>query len=140
MLMSHDPLADQVWRVMSAVVLDNKDAWRRSAVSRTGLPFSRIRILRRLSRQPMTVKQVAEAATLDAPAATVAVNDLEARGLVIRETDPENRRCKLVSLTESGRKVVTLLDEIEDPAPQALAALDSDDLAVLHQILAKLAR
>lgn len=138
--MSHDPLADQVWRVMSAVVLDNKDAWRRSAVSRTGLPFSRIRILRRLSRQPMTVKQVAEAATLDAPAATVAVNDLEARGLVIRETDPENRRCKLVSLTESGRKVVTLLDEIEDPAPQALAALDSDDLAVLHQILAKLAR
>ena len=138
--MSHDPLADQVWRVMSAVVLDNKDAWRRSAVSRTGLPFSRIRILRRLSRQPMTVKQVAEAATLDAPAATVAVNDLEARGLVIRETDPENRRCKLVSLTESGRKVVTLLDEIEDPAPQALAALYSDDLAVLHQILAKLAR
>ena len=138
--MSHDPLADQVWRVMSAVVLDNKDACRRSAVSRTGLPFSRIRILRRLSRQPMTVKQVAEAATLDAPAATVAVNDLEARGLVIRETDPENRRCKLVSLTESGRKVVTLLDEIEDPAPQALAALDSDDLAVLHQILAKLAR
>ena len=138
--MSHDPLADQVWGVMSAVVLDNKDAWRRSAVSRTGLPFSRIRILRRLSRQPMTVKQVAEAATLDAPAATVAVNDLEARGLVIRETDPENRRCKLVSLTESGRKVVTLLDEIEDPAPQALAALDSDDLAVLHQILAKLAR
>lgn len=122
------------------MVLDNKDAWRRSAVSRTGLPFSRIRILRRLSRQPMTVKQVAEAATLDAPAATVAVNDLEARGLVIRETDPENRRCKLVSLTESGRKVVTLLDEIEDPAPQALAALDSDDLAVLHQILAKLAR
>ena len=138
--MSHEPVADQVWRLMSAVVIDNKDAWRRAAVNRTGLPFSRIRILRRLSRHPMTVKQVAEAATLDAPAATVAVNDLEARGLVIRETDPENRRCKLVSLTESGRKVVTLLDEIEDPAPQALAALDSDDLAVLHQILAKLAR
>jgi len=138
--MSHDLMADQVWRVMSAVVLDNKDAWRRSAVSRTGLPFSRIRILRRLSRHPMTVKQVAEAATLDAPAATVAVNDLETRGLVVRETDPENRRCKLVSLTDAGRKVVSVLDEIEDPAPQALAALDSDDLTALHQILAKLAR
>ncbi len=138
--MSHDSLADRVWRAMSAVVLDNKDAWRRSAVSRTGLPFSRIRILRRLSRHPMTVKQVADAATLDAPAATVAVNDLESRGLVIRQTDPENRRCKLVSLTDAGRKVVAILDEIEDPAPQALAALDSDDLAALHQILAKLAR
>ena len=44
---------------------------------------------------PMTVKEVAEAATMDAPAATVAVNDLEERGLVVRETDPTNRRSKL---------------------------------------------
>ncbi len=138
--MSHDPMADQVWRLMSAVVIDNKDAWRRAAVNRTGLPFSRIRILRRLSRQPMTVKQVAEAATLDAPAATVAVNDLESRGLVVREIDPDNRRCKLVSLTDAGREVVGILDEIEDPAPQALAALGEQDLAALHLILGKLAR
>jgi len=138
--MSREPVADQVWRMMSAVVIDNKDAWRRAAVNRTGLPFSRIRILRRLSRHPMTVKQVAEAATLDAPAATVAVNDLESRGLVSREIDPENRRCKLVSLTDAGRKVVAILDEIEDPAPSALAALGSQDLAALHRILAKLGR
>lgn len=138
--MSHDPVADQVWRMMSAVVIDNKDAWRRAAVNRTGLPFSRIRILRRLARQAMTVRQVADAATLDAPAATVAVNDLEARGLVVREIDPGNRRCKLVSLTDAGRKVVTVLDEIDDPAPQALAALGGQDLAALHRILAKLAR
>ena len=44
-----------------------------------------------------------EAATIDAPAATVAVNDLEDRGLVVRETDPTNRRCKVVSLTDAGR-------------------------------------
>ena len=69
----------------------------------------------------MTVKQVAEAATLDAPAATVAVNDLESRGLVSRRSIRENRRCKLVSLTDAGRKVVAILDEIEDPAPPALA-------------------
>ena len=138
--MSHEPVADQVWRLMSAVVIDNKDAWRRAAVNRTGLPFSRIRILRRLSRHPMMVKQVAEAATLDAPAATVAVNDLESRGLVSREIDPENRRCKLVSLTDAGRKVVAILDEIEDPAPPALAELGSQDLAALHRILAKLGR
>ncbi|HNF06592.1 MAG TPA: MarR family transcriptional regulator [Mycobacterium sp.] len=138
--MSREPVADQVWRMMSAVVIDNKDAWRRAAVNRTGLPFSRIRILRRLSRHPMTVKQVAEAATLDAPAATVAVNDLESRGLVSREIDPENRRRKLVSLTEAGRKVVAILEEIDDPAPQALVTLGDQDLAALHRILAKLGR
>ena len=138
--MSHDPAADQVWRMMSALVIDNKAAWRRAAVNRTGLPFSRIRILRRLARQPMTVKQVAEAATLDAPAATVAVNDLETRGLVVREIDPDNRRCKLVSLTDAGRNIITILDDIEDPAPQSLATLGGQDLAALHRILTKLGR
>jgi len=136
--MSGDQLADQVWRSMSTLVLDNKDAWRRSVVDRTGLPFSRIRILIRLSRRPMTVKQVAEAATIDAPAATVAVNDLEARGLVVREVDPENRRCKLVSLTDEGRKLVAVLDEVEDPAPGVLAGLGEPELQVLQTILARL--
>ncbi len=135
--MSREPL-DQVWRAMSALVLENKDAWRRSAVEQVGMPFSRIRILKRLSRQPMTVKQVAEAATIDAPAATVAVNDLESRGLVIRETNPENRRCKVVSLTAAGHAVLAALDELDDPAPAALAGLDDQDLHTIQSILAKL--
>lgn len=136
--MSGNPVADQVWRSMSRLVLDNKDRWRRAVVDRTGLPFSRIRILRRLATQPMTVKQVAEAATIDAPAATVAVNDLEARGLVVRRPHPENRRCKLVSLTDAGREVVAVLDATEDPAPQMLAALDEQDLQSLQKILARM--
>ena len=135
--MSRNPVADQVWRSMSTLVLDNKDRWRRAAVDRTGLPFSRIRILRRLASQPMTVKQVGEAATIDAPAATVAVNDLEERGLVVRQPHPENRRCKLVSLTDAGRDVIAVLDATDDPAPEILAALDDEDLATLQTILAR---
>jgi DNA-binding MarR family transcriptional regulator len=131
-------LADQVWRQMSSLVLDNKDGWRRAVVERTGLPFSRIRILRRLSGKPLTVKQVAEAATLDAPAATVAVNDLEARGLVVREIDPANRRCKLVSLTDAGWEVIAVLDQTPDPAPGALAELSDSELQTLDAIFAKL--
>jgi DNA-binding MarR family transcriptional regulator len=136
--MSPNPVADQVWRAMSSLVLDNKDGWRRAVVDRTGLPFSRIRILRRLASQPMTVKEVADAATIDAPAATVAVNDLETRGLVVRQTHPDNRRCKLVSLTDAGRDVVAVLDATDDPAPEALASLDEQDLQALRTILARL--
>ncbi|WP_431240593.1 MarR family winged helix-turn-helix transcriptional regulator [Mycolicibacterium aichiense] len=136
--MSGNPLADQVWRSMSSLVLDNKDGWRRAVVDRTGLPFSRIRILRRLASQPMTVKQVAEAATIDAPAATVAVNDLEARGLVVRQPHPDNRRCKLVSLTDAGRDVIAVLDDTDDPAPEVLASLDEQDLQALGTILSRL--
>jgi DNA-binding MarR family transcriptional regulator len=133
-----NPLADEVWRTMAALVIDNRDSWRRSAVEQTGLPFSRIRILRRLARRPITVKEVAAAATVDAPAATVAVNDLEDRGLVVRRTDPANRRCKLVSLTEAGRAVVDIIDAIDDPAPDPLAALSDAELATLRAILERL--
>jgi DNA-binding MarR family transcriptional regulator len=137
--MSRNPLADEVWRAMAALVIDNRDSWRRAVVEQTGLPFSRIRILKRLHRQPMTVKQVAQAATIDAPAATVAVNDLEARGLVVRETDPANRRCKVVSLTDAGRDVVRKIDALPDPAPEVLASLSDDELKALRGILDKLA-
>jgi DNA-binding MarR family transcriptional regulator len=136
--MSRNSLADAVWRAMAALVIDNRDSWKRAVVEQTGLPFSRIRILRRLDGQPMTVKQVAQAATIDAPAATVAVNDLEERGLVVRETDPANRRCKVVSLTDAGRDVVRSIDAIDDPAPEVLASLDDDELKALHAILTKL--
>ena len=138
--MQRNRLADEVWRAMAAAVIDNRDSWKRAVIEETRLPFSRIRILRRLARRPMTVKQVAEAATVDAPAATVAVNDLEDRGLVVRETDPTNRRCKVVSLTDAGREMVQVIDGIDDPAPDALASLDDGDLKALRAIVDKLAK
>lgn len=138
--MPRNPLADEVWRELSAMVVDNRDSWKRAVVEESGLPFSRIRVLRRLARQPMTVKEVALAATMDAPAATVAVNDLEQRGLVVRETVPDNRRCKTVTLTDDGRAVLAAIEAIEDPAPPVFDALDDADLAALRAVLAKLAR
>ena len=86
----------------------------------------------------MSVKQVAHAATIDAPAATVAVNDLEERGLVVRSIDPTNRRCKLVSLTDAGRDMVNAIDAIDDQAPDVVAALSDAELKALHTILARL--
>jgi DNA-binding MarR family transcriptional regulator len=138
--MSRNQLADEVWRDLSRFVFDNRDTWRRAVVDQSGLPFSRIRILKRLARTPLTVKQVAHTATMDAPAATVAVNDLEARGLVVRQIDPSNRRSKLVSLTDAGTAVVAAIDTTDDPAPDALAVLDDADLTTLRAILDKVAR
>lgn len=130
-------LADEVWRGLTALVFDHRDRWRRAVMEQTGLPFSRVRALKRLARQPLTVKQLAYAATVDAPAATVAVNDLEERGLVVREIDPANRRCKLVSLTEAGRALLARIDRVEDPAPDVLAALSAEDLDTLRAILSR---
>jgi DNA-binding MarR family transcriptional regulator len=137
--MSNTDLADEVWRAMASLVIDNRDGWKRAVVEQAGLPFSRIRILMRLNRRSMTVKQLAHAATMDAPATTVAVNDLEARGLVVRETDPTNRRCKVVSLTDAGREMMHMIDAVDDPAPNALAALDDTQLKELKAIIDQVA-
>lgn len=131
-------LADEVWRALTRLVFDHRDSWKRAVIEESGLPFSRIRILRRLERAPMTVKDLAHAATVDAPAATVAVNDLEERGLVVRAVDPANRRCKLVSLTDAGQALSARIDRVEDPAPEALAALGAGDLETLRTILGKI--
>jgi DNA-binding MarR family transcriptional regulator len=136
--MPDSQLADDAWRAMAAVVFDNRDAWRRSVIEATGLPFSRVRVLRRLARRPMTAKEVAEAASMDAPATSVAVTDLEDRGLVVRQADPTNRRCKVISLTEAGREVVTTIDGMDDPAPPVFGALSPAELQTLQAVLAKL--
>lgn len=137
--MSDREFVDRLWRDLAAMVHDNRDGWKRAVVERSGLPFSRIRILQRLRRGPLSVKQVAAAATIDAPAATVAINDLEDRGLVMRQVDPANRRCKVVSLTDAGRAMVAAIDAVDDPAPDVLAALDDRELATLRSIVDKLA-
>ena len=137
--MSRNQMADDVWRALTSLVTDNRDGWKRAVIEQTGLPLSRIRILNRLSRRPMTVKEVAHAAAMDAPATTVAVNDLEGRGLVVRQTDPTNRRCKVVSLTDAGREMVRRIHTVDDPAPDALAGLDNAELDELRAILIKLA-
>ena len=136
--MSDDSLADEVWRTMAAVVFDNRDSWKRNVIETTGLPFSRVRVLRRLIKGAMTAKEIGDAATMDAPATSVAVNDLEDRGLVVREADPTNRRFKLISLTDEGRRVLARIDEVDDPAPGPLAALGVEELRTLQAILATL--
>ena len=132
-------LRDEVWRTMTSLVHSNRETWRRAVIDQTGLPFSRFRMLSRLDGGPLTMKQLASAATVDAPAATVAVTELEQRGLVDRRTDPANRRSKVVSLTEAGREMLDAARAVEDPAPLPFDALSDDEVASLAVLLAKLA-
>lgn len=133
-----DATATRAWQLMAHFVIDHRGPWRRAMMSRTGLPFTNIRLLRRLTRGPMTISDLAAAATIDAPAATVGVNELEKRGLAERAVDPSNRRRKLVSLTDDGRALLADAMTTDDPAPPPFAALDGDEVAALERLLAKL--
>lgn len=133
--------ADVIWQMMVGLVWETRSEWRRNVSSATGLPFSRARILWRLVDAPMTLKQIADETGSDAPATTVAVNDLEDRGLVARHPHPENRRAKLVSLTRAGQELVDLIVRtVHDDAPPGFQQLSKTDLAHLRRILERVNR
>ncbi|MDB5976257.1 MAG: MarR family transcriptional regulator, partial [Nevskia sp.] len=66
--------ADRIWQQLVTLVMDSRGDWRRQVIELTGLPFSRVRALRRLVDAPLTLVDLAYAMSTDAPAATVAVN------------------------------------------------------------------
>jgi DNA-binding MarR family transcriptional regulator len=127
--------ADRVWQMLVALVMDSRGDWRRKVTELTGMPFSRWRALKRLADAPLSLRDLAELMNTDAPATTVAVNDLERRGLVERRPHPDNARAKLVSITPAGKRVMDSTRSIADHAPPALSELPRADLAELGRIL-----
>jgi DNA-binding MarR family transcriptional regulator len=127
--------ATDVWRQLVSLVMDSRGDWRRSVVEATGLPFSRVRALWRLTDRPLTLAELADAMAVDAPAATVAVNDLERRALVRRTPHPTNRRAKLVQLTDEGLRTVHAAKAVKDTPPPSVAALSPAQLAQLGSLL-----
>lgn len=125
--------ARDAWRAMSRLVLDDD---RKLAVSEAlGLSFARVRALRRLAPEPLTMRALAEKLKADPPYVTLIVGDLEARGLVERRPHPDDGRAKLVSLTRSGRAAVAKAEKILDEPPAVLRELPAEDLAALVRIL-----
>ncbi|HEY4238686.1 MAG TPA: MarR family transcriptional regulator [Kofleriaceae bacterium] len=130
--------ADRIWRALVNRVMDGLDDWRRRVAEATGMPFGRVRLLRRLVDKPLSLRELADAAGIDAPAATVAINELEDRGLVVREPHPTNGRMKLVSLTASGHEMVAKEAAVSKDAPPAFAKLSAEELRVLARLVALL--
>lgn len=129
---------DRAWQRLVRLVMDSRWDWRRKMAEAAGLPFSRLRALDRLMPGALTLRALAEVIGTDPPATTVIVNDLEARGLVVREPHAEDKRAKVVSLTAEGRRVVRTARAITEKAPAALEGLSDRDVAALLALLDRL--
>lgn len=127
--------ADRLWQRLVTLVIDSRVDWKRRVSETTGLPFTRVRALRRLANRPLTMSELASQLGCDAPATTLAVNDLQGRGLVTRTPHPTNGRMKIVSLTSEGRALLERGMALEDPAPASVRALSQRDLADLARVL-----
>jgi DNA-binding MarR family transcriptional regulator len=123
----------EVWRLISDLVLDNLR--RREVAEALGLSFGRIRAVRRLARQPMSMGEFAAAMGIDPPNATVVVDDLESLGLARRRPHPSDRRAKVAEATRKGKEMARRADAILGTPPPGLSALNTDDLEALRRIL-----
>jgi DNA-binding MarR family transcriptional regulator len=129
-------LATQAWAEMQAFVTSEDRS--RALRAELDLGPKRSAVLIRLAHGPMTLREIAESADVDPPTATVAVDQLQRRGLVRRGPHPEDNRRKLVHLTDAGLQAAKTARRILTDPPAALTALDADDLAALARILATL--
>ncbi|MGC0318843.1 MarR family winged helix-turn-helix transcriptional regulator [Kitasatospora acidiphila] len=135
---AHRATAIRIFQRMAHLVLES-DNRQREVVEATGLSFGRTRALRRLAKRPMRMSELAAELVVDKPYTTVIVDDLERRGLVVRSTAPDDRRAKVVTVTDQGREMAQLANGILARPPQALVALPAAEMAALDALLAKLA-
>jgi DNA-binding MarR family transcriptional regulator len=128
--------ASRVWRALNELVAGQDR--RRALRAALDLGPGKVEVLIGLADGPMTLREIARAADIDPPAATVGVDQLEARGLVHRTPHPDDNRRKLVHLTDAGRDAAQRGQAILNEPPAELANLDSDDLARLDEIFTRL--
>jgi DNA-binding MarR family transcriptional regulator len=130
--------AERIWDAMRLIVLDNTrnaDLTERFGLGPGG---GKLRTLLVLKDGPLSLRQIAGARGVEPPYVTVIVDRLEELGLVERTTDPEDRRRKLVSLTDSGKVAVRIATEAAAAPPAALGHLSPEEMDQLDGLLAKL--
>lgn len=90
-------------------------------------------------RQPMAMSDLADRLLCDASNVTGIIDRLEARGLVERHPDPDDRRVRRLVLTPAGRELWQAHhDRVYTDCPY-VDTLDGDDRRTLHRLLRKMA-
>ncbi len=125
--------AREAWQIMIELVTDNER--RREVSERTGLSFGKLRVLRRVAKEPRTMGELASLLNIDPPNLTALVDDLERFGFVARRVHPSDRRAKLVAATRSGAALARRAKQIMEQPPAAMGELSPDELEALQRIL-----
>src|SRR5580704_15182006 len=83
-----------------------------------------IKTLVRLARHDgVSMGEMARGIGVDPSYITALVDDLDTRGLARREASADDRRVKIIVLTDAGRAVATDIDQVLCVPPTAFAAL-----------------
>ena len=91
-------------------------------------------------REPESQQQAAGRLRVDRTTMVSLLDALEGKGLVVRQTDPQDRRRNVVAVTESGRTTLRQALKASDEAERRLlSALSESDGTQLRRLLAQIA-
>jgi len=94
-----------------------------------------------LHRGPLSVKQIGAKVLLTSGSMTAAVDRLESRGLVIRRDAAEDRRSRMIHLTDAVRELIErVFAEHRKAMEEAVAGFPVEERAALIESLRRLGR
>ncbi len=100
--------------------------------------FNVMRILRGKAPQPMCVKDISSRMIEKNSNVPRIVDKLVVKGLVARNTSPQDKRETLIELTEKGLKNLVRASQITERLSEDILDLNDSDAAVLNSILEKM--
>jgi DNA-binding MarR family transcriptional regulator len=97
-----------------------------------GISRTEIGVLNTAAEQPQRITELAALEGVTQPAISLVVNRLVERGWVVRESDPDDRRAVLVTLTADGHRAwQKIRGEYRALLHEEMAALDHDAVEAL---------
>lgn len=105
------------------------------------ISFGEFRVLMSLGRMVQAAShEIAKGTGISTMTISRAVASLSKKGYLTAETDPYNKRRKILQLTESGQKQFELLSPTaEDVAQYMVEDLEPDEIIIFSELVSKLA-
>jgi MarR family transcriptional regulator, organic hydroperoxide resistance regulator len=132
-------LAEDAFERLRRIAFEGEHVERMAALGvRMKLSPGVIKTLVRLAKADgVSMGDMARGIGCDPSYVTALVDDLDERGLARREPSPDDRRVKIIVLTDAGRSLAAEIDAVLSVPPAAFGALSSSELRQLRDLLDK---
>jgi DNA-binding MarR family transcriptional regulator len=132
-------VAEDAFERLRRIAFEGEHAERMAALGgRLKLSPGVIKTLVRLAKHDgVSMGDMARGIGVDPSYITALVDDLDERGLARREPAPDDRRVKIIVLTDAGRALATEIDRVLSVPPAAFSALTKSELRELRDLLDK---
>jgi DNA-binding MarR family transcriptional regulator len=135
---AREQLGEEIAAMLGSLVRRSRRAFAEGG-EEIGLPLGDARALWMVARGgSVTVGDLARALAIDPANASTLISRLERDGLLARETAPQDRRKKVVSLTAQGKEAKERLTERVAEREPAFVNLTTADMRTLRDLLRRI--